>query len=365
MKVSYEDIVKAEKRLKFEKSGMRGIVIGLILLVPTILLFSVTILETYYRFLEMETFHEIPKVVSSDAIRPENEGAYIQLVDTLYSHNQIVDPLFNVAVDSALVLIRSVKMYQWLESKRLGLSPTSKKEDDSKNEMAEIPTYRVALTEQLINSSLFIDTGKANPDSFPINALRIIADSAVCGEFTVGKEYLSLTNDTEFIPINSSKGVFPVINGVKSKLNNNSLFYGKNPKKPQVGDIEISFYAVLPHIVTLFGKQNNGSLIPFNLSDTKTHPLLIDGEKLPEKTVLMQIIPSYMLSLSLFIVSMILLRIFVGSICSGLIQYATLHKLKWSSLFSNLKFVLLKIIFVFIIITRVVVDVTYFYVIVT
>lgn len=183
------------------------------------------------------------QVVSLEApiVEPVNEGRLIHASGRVTSRVPPQDTDLDLLFDRALVVRRTVEMYQWTETQN-GASFK----------------YVEAWSPATIDSSRFrVPRGHINP-SPQIMSQTIVAGDVTLGDFSLSEDVLSgLDATTAIAPPATPRGWI---------REGNTLFLGLNPRRPTLGDIRVS-YRILPvkSQVSIIARQAPASVTAYAL----------------------------------------------------------------------------------------------------
>lgn len=200
-------------------------------------------INEYFNILSIKKINLIKEYaieISSSKIDRNNDDRLISTNGSVYSNETLKDTL--ISVNNALVLQRTVEMYQWNEIKH-----SRKKNRSTKY------SYKKIWSNTELNSDKFKNRGYRNP-KFYINDKTISVNKASMGDFKLNQEQLNKM--TSFFPITLSQ---PQKNYI---IHNNYYYKGRNPMAPEIGDIRIS-YKYVPNgtSLSIIGQQKSNNTI--------------------------------------------------------------------------------------------------------
>lgn len=191
--------------------------------------------------------------VGLDMVRPELEGKLVHLSGTLDAHDPLRDDNLGIAVP-ALRLHRTVEMFQWEEHEE-EITQTGT------NEKKKVKSYVKKWTPDLIPSRKF-EPGHDNPIEPPFVERVLTADRASLGPFLLNTEGISLLANFEpLTPTQEMVDRAPADVKSRLKLAGQSLYLGRDPGMPEIGDCRIAFQLVRPQVVSVLGEQHGAELI--------------------------------------------------------------------------------------------------------
>ena len=208
------------------------------------------------------------QVVSPASVDPEYEGQLVYTTGEATSADTLADDLFQISVEHALKLHRTVEMYQWKERKE---EKTERQTGGSERKITTYNDDKGWYDETIHSPSFRHPEGHENPPHKPIDNRSIEASHVVLGAFTLPADLVGQINNYEPRPIaeddrmklNSElQGKYRVIDG--------RFYFGHSPENPTVGDARISFSVVNPTVVSLVAKQQQSSFTTYATHGNRT-----------------------------------------------------------------------------------------------
>ena len=153
------------------------------------------------------------------------------------------DAQFGVSVD-APALVRKVEMFQWNEMRYGGQR-----------------SYEMDWFDHPIDSSAFGNpNGHANPGAFPINAARFDSPDVTVAGFKLAPALVDMIDGVE--PFTPDFSHLPPNMAATFQARDGTLVTSANPQRPQVGDLRISWMRIAPAHLTVFARDDGGTLVP-------------------------------------------------------------------------------------------------------
>jgi hypothetical protein len=220
--------------------------------------------------------------VTSDKVDPAKEGHPIHVSGLATTAETVADPDFGVA-DRALRLVRDVEMYQWVEDKE------TREEKQTGGSVKRTTTYRYSKQwrREAIRSDKFADqSGHANPAAMAVAPASWLAGDIRVGAFTLPGQLVSRLPAKEpvsappALPASASGGPLS-----RAKASGNGYYIGDDPGQPKIGDLRVTFLAVRPMEVSVFGRQIGGSVGP-HLTQSGTELFRIEPGLIPADVML-------------------------------------------------------------------------------
>lgn len=210
--------------------------------------------------------------VASATVDAQNDGRLIHTTGLATTNETLTDTDFGLSAQ-AIKLRRNVEMYQWKENSK---SKTEEKLGGG-TETTTTYTYVKGWDKQLIDSTNFKKTkGHQNPAEMPYKANTKQAGNVTLGAYALSENLISQISRYSDITLNKENIQLPE---EIAHLNAAYIYIGKDPSKPKIGDMKISFQAVNPLQISLVSVQQGNSFTPFIASNGKLVELLEYGTK--------------------------------------------------------------------------------------
>lgn len=234
-----------------------------------------------------------PKAVGGvpiDRVDAKNEGKLVHGVGEASTKETLTDTDFAVSATRALMLTRSVQMYQWIEDKHETSATDAEETEDAEGaetpETPETPetatmtyTYRKDWDNALNRSGAFKEPqGHENPASMPFADKRLVAKNATVGAFALPPALVEAIDQAEPLRLGASavKGL-PVGWRSRGRVQNDTFYLGANALRPAVGDMRITFQVTKPTTVTFVAAQQKRTLVPYQTRSGDTLAMLKVG----------------------------------------------------------------------------------------
>lgn len=174
---------------------------------------------------------------------PDADGKLVLAVGAPEVKSPARDEQFGVAVD-APALLRKVEMFQWNETRFGGQR-----------------NYEMDWFDHPIDSSAFNNpAGHANPGAFPINAARFDSPEVVVAGFKLDPALVRMIPGAE--PIEPDLSHLPENMAATFQARGGTLVTSASPARPQVGDLRVSWLQIAPRELTVFARDDGGTLAP-------------------------------------------------------------------------------------------------------
>ena len=221
----------------------------------------------------------------ADSIDKGNEGKLVHVQGDVKVDEKLEDKTFQISANG-LALERKVEMYQWKEN----VKKESKKKAGGKKVTKKTYTYEKTWSSSEIKSSNFDDNkeakGKVNPGPLPYESKTVAAKSATLGKYKLSEGITSGLGESSKLTMKEAdlKKIEKDFKGQKAKIHDGGIYLGKNPAKPEVGDVRITFNLKKPGKATVIAGQYGDKLQAWKHKDLND-PLVLtaNGKKSPEK----------------------------------------------------------------------------------
>ncbi len=202
-------------------------------------------------------------VVSADAgaVDPAREGSLIHLTGPLVVSSPVADPEFGVSVEGVR-LIRSVEMFQWIESSRT----ETKVKLGGGEEQVTTYSYTMDWSDRAHDSLKFKDAQDRQNPPMAVQKATFQLDSAMLGAFTLDRNVLNLIGGgRDFpVPVERADAIQQAVGaGIRASIVNGGIYLGIDPVQPRVGDYRISYRIVPTGTVSVVGRQAGSGLAAY------------------------------------------------------------------------------------------------------
>jgi hypothetical protein len=248
------------------KSSFFGFLISFVLVIAGLMLLAWNEHRTLKTFKGLKAAGDTVVTTPADRVDPAIDGKLVYLSAEVTSDESVSDPEFGIEAP-ALVLRRSVEMYQWKENKR-----TEEREKlGGGKETTTTFTYEKVWNDDLIDSGNFQESGHANPSSMPYRDENFSVSDARLGAWRADDSILSALDGQ---PLSLSEdGEFP--DGFWL-ADGQTLYSGENPKSPQIGDLRVKYSAVPPQPASVIAQADGDGLTAWT-SPAQTLVFLVEA----------------------------------------------------------------------------------------
>lgn len=192
---------------------------------------------------------------SCDVLDPANEGKLIYVNGNATSAKPLVDSATRISVP-ALMVRRDSKMYQWIEKSE---KPAGSKDPVYSYELG----WKSGLDEHHDKSA-----GHRNPVSYTFPSGTETVTEADLGKLKVSPAVLRQIGPiTRYYPNEKDLKTLPEPVRNRVQISGSSLYLGKNPSSPEIGDEQIDFKILPPGTMSVIARQTGSSLAAHTTSN--------------------------------------------------------------------------------------------------
>ena len=257
-------VVKNEKQGFLGKmtNSFSGIIVGILLLFGGIGLLWWNEQNNVKNIKNVKELRDQVVDVSSESVKDEFNGKLIATSGKLdYNNDTITDSLFGINAQTP-VLVRTVEVYQWVES--------SETKDDTTTY-----TYSKEWSEKLVDSSDFNSpSGHENPSVKKYESERFETEETL----KVGA-YSLISSFKKLLPADKTVGIDETIQLPEGyKIYNKYITNSADVESPVVGDIRISYAKNDYKEVSVLGKQTGDTIGEYTTKKNTNIKKLVSGE---------------------------------------------------------------------------------------
>ena len=209
--------------------------------------------------------------IQDSKVDPAHEGKLVHLTGAAKAGAELKDQTFGVKA-SALRLRRNVQIYQWKEKQE----SKKRKKLGGGEEKVTTYTYEKVWSDTPINSSNFKESGHTNPPGPGYSDEVFDALDARLGAFELKPPVLNSLSHFETL---SLSGVALPAEQSRLKVTGDSLYSGRDPGSPAVGDFKITYQVVRPGTISVVAKQVGNSFDSYTTKSGTTILLVDNGSK--------------------------------------------------------------------------------------
>jgi len=247
------------------KQSFIGFLFSFVLVIGALLLLAWNEHRTLKNFKGLEAAGKTVVVTAAERVDPSLDGKLVYVSGEISSQQSARDPDFGVEAP-ALVLRRSVEMYQWKENQK---TEETEKLGGGKERVTTY-SYEKVWDDDLINSAKFKENGHNNPTSMPFRDQNFSVSDARLGAWRADDNILGALNGSALTL--AENGGFPP--GFRL-ADGQTLYRGQNPSSPNIGDLRVKYAAVAPQVASLMAQANGDAFISWT-SPTQTEIFLVE-----------------------------------------------------------------------------------------
>lgn len=259
--MAYTEITRTSygKRLG---NSFGGIVFGLLLFVAgTVLIWWNEGRAVKTDKLLKEAQGQVVEMPDISAVDPAFEGKLVHATGLAATADSLSDSQFKVGA-RAISLSREVEYYQWVESSE---SETRDKLGGAQ-ETTTTYTYDLQWVDSPVDSKEFHDPAyrKENTVKQVVEPFTKYAQHVNFGAYRLNADQIQSMSGSVPVAVNDSTG-------------SNVIYIGKDPLKPDVGDVRITFTKVMPGEVSIVAAVSGDTFAPYVAKSGKTFSALRMG----------------------------------------------------------------------------------------
>lgn len=230
------------------KSSFFGFLFSFVLIAGSIWLLAWNEHRTLQNFEGLVAAGKAVVATVADRVDPAIAGKLVHVSGKVTSDKTVSDADFGVEAP-ALVLKRSVEMYQWKENKR-----TEEKEKlGGGKERVTTYTYEKTWSDEPIDSDGFRESGHANPRTMDYRDQTFAVDDAHLGAWRADDTILGALDGSALTLAES--GSYP--DGFRL-IDASMLYRGNSPSSPQIGDMRVKYSAVPSQDASVVAQADGG-----------------------------------------------------------------------------------------------------------
>ncbi|PIE89913.1 MAG: hypothetical protein CR997_08850 [Acidobacteria bacterium] len=257
------------------KDSIGGIFFGIIMVIASFILLFWNEGRAVKRAQALEEGAASVISVSSLEIDPANEGKLVHVTGETQTSEILSDSNFKVS-QKAIQLTRSSEMYQWEEKKE----SKTKEKVGGKKETTTTYTYRKVWSAAAIDSSNFKKPdGHDNPGGILYPQESRQAEEVKLDAFRLTSSQISSISGFQPLALpHDVLDTIPLENHSKFQIEGNTLYYGKDPSNPEIGDLKIQFRYIPPgQTISVIAQQKGNSFLPYVAKSGSQIDLLSSG----------------------------------------------------------------------------------------
>lgn len=262
--------------------------------------------------------------VQADKVDPANEGKLVHVTAKADTKDVLTDPLFKIS-STAIRLERRVEMYQWKQNE----SSKTEKQLGGGTKKTTVYTYEKVWSDKPVNSAYFKEAGHENP-GFPFESEKLRANHVTLGDFLLNDSLVDRLGDSRKLPVPADYKLPAALSGksdaayvhVSRKSSAPSQVSQEQPAdnagdaaltEPAIGDLRISWYAVVPHEVSIVARQTGKT---FSAYPVGSESILLIADSVQSAEAMFQSAQSANSAMTWFLRIAGLVMMYVGLSCA-------------------------------------------------
>jgi hypothetical protein len=250
-------------------NSLGGIVVGLLLFIAgTVLIWWNEGRAVKTDKMLKEAQGQVVEMPDISRVDPAFEGKLIHATGLATTADSLVDSQFKVGT-RAIALRRNVEYYQWVEH----AESQSKDKLGGAQETTTTYTYDLQWVSTPVNSADFHDPDYRG-ENFVLQEVESqtkYAQNVTFGAFRLNTDQIrSIGGSTPLAAVDST--------------GSNVIYIGKDPSRPDVGDVRITFTQVKPAEVSIVASVSGDSFAPYKAKNGKTFSALRMGN-IPQEQI--------------------------------------------------------------------------------
>jgi hypothetical protein len=239
-------------------NAIKGVLFGFVLFAAAFPLLFWNEGRAIHTFKTLKEGQGLVVSVPADPVDAAKEGRLVHISGRATTEDMVSDAAFGVSA-TAIKLERGVEMYQWKEKR----SSKTKKKLGGGEETVTTFDYSKAWSDDVIDSSKFEDAaGHRNPDGMAFRAHVVTAPRVMLGAFTLPESLVAKLHSFTDLPLPADYRCPPAL-GERMKRQGDGLYLGRDPDRPEIGDLRIRFGVVLPQDISVVSRQVGPTFEPY------------------------------------------------------------------------------------------------------
>lgn len=226
-----------------------------------------------------------------DKIDPAFDGELVCATAFATTQDSLIDKQFNFGA-TAISLERKVQYYQWVEHQET----ETKDKLGGAQETTTTYTYSKEWVSSPVNSSEFADPDYKNVNSVltTIDPEEQWAENVSFGAYKLNESLIHSISSGQAVELNIDEEILKALDeslartGKKDTLSyvhqdGSTLYIGRNPSSPEVGDVQVYWLKRVPAKVTIISEVDGDTFKSFKAKNGKTFQTLVMGKKSSEE----------------------------------------------------------------------------------
>jgi hypothetical protein len=212
--------------------------------------------------------------IAADTVDPAKEGRLVHLSGRADTGDQVRDPELGVSAN-AIQLLRTTEMYQWKEYEK---SETRHKLGGGTETVRTYSHSEVWSKDEIDSDSFHGTASYRNPGPLPFASTTFFAENVTLGAFRLSRGLVEQMSESEPLPLKPETAAAPPA-ATQLRLAGEGFYRGKDPQKPQIGDVRVLYRMVRPQTVSVIARQSGASFEPYQTRAGNALLMLEAGEQ--------------------------------------------------------------------------------------
>lgn len=198
--------------------------------------------------------------VAADSVEPGNKDKLIHITGEATTDEVLEDDEFKIS-ETAIRLERNVEMYQWEEEEE----SEERKKVGGGTETTTTYTYSEVWSDDLIDSSSFNSNYGAdyqNPDAMGVPQKLFSATKVTVGAYSLSDTLKRKIENPSELTV-TEENIPPALADRMTVQDQQTLYLGKDPSAPEIGDCRVSFVVTKPAAVSVIAQQTGETFQPY------------------------------------------------------------------------------------------------------
>ena len=199
--------------------------------------------------------------VSADRVDPAREGQLVHVTGQAVVRAEVVDPDTGVSAPGAQ-LVRAVEMFQWVERRKKVVETDEQGREQRVMRYTYEPLWLQSWQEP---SDFHGPQPPRNPSAMPYRTEQWLADHVTVGAFRLTPLQVLRIGSRETLDLSRFEPERRVSAGTLVR-HGNEYYLGRDPARPQIGDMRISYTFTRPGPVSILAAQSGSGFAPYKVS---------------------------------------------------------------------------------------------------
>lgn len=203
----------------------------------------------------------VATTVSADRVDPAREGQLVHVTGQAVARAEVVDPDTGVSAPG-VQLVRAVQMFQWVERRQ----EVVETDEQGREQRVVRYTYEPLWLQSWRDPGEFKGPQPPrNPSAMPYRTEQWLADHVTVGAFRLTPLQVLRIGSREDLDLSRFEPERRVAAGTLVR-HGNEYYLGRDPARPQIGDMRISYAFMRPGPVSILAAQSGSGFAPYQVS---------------------------------------------------------------------------------------------------